>query len=127
MSDVHEILKLAAQVVLLRKGDITTPDGDLATTDINTLLRLDYTLAETFNLTSDDVNFENIDDLLDKIDWMASAADERIKELEQQLKTAHIAAFKAGADFWAQCELDEAWHRDEDEAAEEYANNLEGK
>lgn len=52
---------------------------------------------------------------------------QQITELEQQLKTARKEAFKAGADFWAQCELDEAWHRDEDEAAEEYANNLEGK
>lgn len=55
MSDLKDILVAAATVVLLRRGDV------------DALLRLDYALAEYFQLDSDDVTFENIDDLIKKI------------------------------------------------------------
>lgn len=67
MSDLKDILIAAATVVLLRRGDVDTEDGSYATVDIDSLLRLDYALAEFFELDSDDVTFENIDGLIQKI------------------------------------------------------------
>lgn len=65
--ELKDILIAAATVVLMRHGDVSTEDGSYATVDIDSLLRLDYALAEYFELDSDDVTFENIDDLIAKI------------------------------------------------------------
>lgn len=65
--DLKDILIYAAEVVLTRRGDLSTEDGNFATVDCDALIRLDKALAAHFDLDSDDVNFENIDDLLDKI------------------------------------------------------------
>jgi len=65
--ELKEILVQAACVVLMRHGDVSTEDGSYATVDTDSLLRLDYSLAEYFDLDSDDVTFENIDDLIAKI------------------------------------------------------------
>lgn len=65
--EIKEILIAAAHVVLMRHGDVSTEDGSFATVDTDALLRLDYALAEHFELDSDDVTFENIDDLIAKI------------------------------------------------------------
>lgn len=51
---LKEILINAACVVLKRRGDINTEDGSYATVDIDSLLRLDYDMAEYFNLDSDE-------------------------------------------------------------------------
>lgn len=65
---LKEILIAAATVVLMRAGDVSTEDGSYATVDCDSLLRLDYALAEYFELDSDDVTNDNFDDLVSKID-----------------------------------------------------------
>lgn len=66
--DIKEILKLAAEVVLSRHGDINTEDGCFATVEIDAILRLDYAMAECFKLDTDDINYRNMDDLISKIE-----------------------------------------------------------
>lgn len=68
ISDLKVIIELAAQVVLLRRGDISTENGSYATTDCDSIIRLDRKIADTFDLDSDDVTFENMNNLLGKID-----------------------------------------------------------
>ncbi len=65
--NTKEILKLAAELVLTRQGDVTTTDGDFATVDTDLIIRLDEALAREFTNDSDDVNFENIEMLLTNI------------------------------------------------------------
>lgn len=64
---LQDILILAASLVLTRGGDVSTEDGEVATVDTDTIIKLDYSLAEYFCLSSDDVSFENMDDLVAKI------------------------------------------------------------
>lgn len=65
---LKEVLILAAQVVVTRHGDVSVEGvGDLATTDINSLIQLDYALAELFELPSDDVDFDNISIIQSKL------------------------------------------------------------
>jgi len=64
---LQDILILAAQLVLTRHGDVFTEDGSFATVDTDAILELDYAMADYFCLSSDDVSFENMDDLVAKI------------------------------------------------------------
>lgn len=82
ISDLKEIIKLAAHVVLLRHGDVSTENGNYATTDSDSMIRLDQAIADTFDLDSDDVTFENIDTLLGRIDdvFKAIEADQQVSE-----------------------------------------------
>lgn len=64
---LQDILILAASLVLTRHSDVYTEDGLFAAVDTDTIIRLDYSLAEYFCLSSDDVCFENMDDLVAKI------------------------------------------------------------
>ena len=64
---IKELLITTASLVLTRKGDVDTEDGTYATVDTDTIIRLDYGLAEAFELDSDDVTFENMGMLVSRI------------------------------------------------------------
>lgn len=85
MSDLKSIIKLAAQAVIFRSGDVTTEDGYYATTDCDIMINLDSTIAEYFNLDSDDVTTGNFNELICKIDSLPD-----IEQLQQ--RNAELAA-----------------------------------
>lgn len=66
--DLKILLKLAAELILTRRGDVSLSDGDFATVDVDAILRLDYALSDVFALSSDGVEFENIEELIGKIE-----------------------------------------------------------
>lgn len=53
--DIREIVDLAAQLVISRDSDVDMEDGAFATVDIDCLIRLDYAIAKSFGLDSDNV------------------------------------------------------------------------
>ena len=65
---LKEVLKLSLSTVISRRGDVTLHCGEsVATVDVDSLIILDYTLAQLFNLDSDDVTFENIQRAFEQI------------------------------------------------------------
>lgn len=65
--EIKQILIAAAQVVLLQHGEFSTEQGSFATVDSDAILLLDSALSYHFKLDSDEVTFENIDELIAKI------------------------------------------------------------
>lgn len=102
-NEIKEILVAAANVVLLRHGDVNMDNGIFATVDTDALLRLDHALAEHFKLDSDDVTFENIDDLITKISAIEDykAQEEKLNMHDTLLKTITDAQVNAVVrSFW---------------------------
>lgn len=69
--------------------------------------------------------FHEIDGAFSAAQWQ-NTADALIKLTPQQClreieANAGRAGFIAGAEWWAQCEIDDTLHLNEDEAADEYA------
>tara|TARA_R110001592_G_C13193009_1_gene753723 strand:- start:32012 stop:32242 length:231 start_codon:yes stop_codon:yes gene_type:complete len=65
---LKDVLKMSLCTVLTRRQDVKLDCGEsVATVDIDSLLELDYALAELLKLSSDDVTFKNIDEAIRKV------------------------------------------------------------
>lgn len=58
--EIKEVLREAAQVVAWRNGDVSTEDGNFATTDTDAIIRLEQALCTALKTSSDDVVLEEI-------------------------------------------------------------------
>ena len=57
---IKDVLLRAVEVVLWRGTDVHIVDGCYATTDLDTIIRLEAEIVEAFDLPSDDVNEDNL-------------------------------------------------------------------
>lgn len=65
---LKEVLRLSLCTTISRRGDVTLHCGEsVATVDVDSLIELDYTLAQLFNLDSDDITFENIQNAFEQL------------------------------------------------------------
>lgn len=65
---LKEVLKLSLCTTISRREDVTLHCGDsVATVDADSLIELDYALALLFNLDSDDITFENIQNAFEQL------------------------------------------------------------
>ncbi len=57
---IKDALIWAVRIVEYRGGDVDTVDGDLATTDVDTMINLEAALCDAFDTTSDDATMLEI-------------------------------------------------------------------
>lgn len=63
---VIEVLRHAIMVVAYRNGDVDTEDGSYATTDTDSIIRLESALCEALGTEYDDIELGEAINLLDK-------------------------------------------------------------
>jgi len=64
---IKDIRRLAVLIVEYRNGDVSNEDGSFATTDLNTIIRLEMALCEAFDTNSYDATMREIGPKIDKL------------------------------------------------------------
>jgi len=64
---IKKVLLAALEVVSDRAGDVTTEDGDFATTEVGSMIELQTALAEAFNAVSDDVVYDEMAPIIESL------------------------------------------------------------
>jgi len=64
---IKDVLRYAVLIVEYRGGDVSTEDGNLATTDVDAMINLGAALCEAFDTTSDDPTMLEISPKIDKL------------------------------------------------------------
>ena len=64
---LKEVLKQAVLVCEYRAGDVSTEDGDFATTDIDSIIRLEEALCDALDAPSDDIRMLDVFQKIQKL------------------------------------------------------------
>lgn len=67
MSELNELLEQAVFVCWNRDGDIDTEDGTLATTDTDSIIRLEAAICKYFDLDADSLELKHFDSIKRKL------------------------------------------------------------
>ena len=68
MNELKELLEQAVWVCFNRAGDVDTEDGSFATTDTDSIIRLEAAICEYFDLPSDSIGVDELEEIKYKLE-----------------------------------------------------------